>query len=258
MKVALTLEYDGTDFSGWQRQPHVRSIQQCLEQALRTYIQSICKKSGIDTPQMPKITASGRTDAGVHARAQVVSLVWPQLVPLDCYVLKGALNGLTPKQIAVLDVRPVADDFDARFSAKSKCYEYRIVNRLAPPTNPRYPAWHVPSRLNWNSMKQVAELYCGQHDFDAFRASDASQKTSRRTIYVSQLTRVSNDEILYTVVGSGFLKQMVRIMVGTLVDVGIGTIEVCDVEALLTGQASRQHAGKTAPGVGLTLNWVKY
>ncbi|MCL4127100.1 UNVERIFIED_CONTAM: hypothetical protein GTU68_005013, partial [Idotea baltica] len=203
-------------------------------------------------------TPSGRTDAGVHAKGQVVSFDWPVAVPLDCYALKGALNGITPRQIAILEVYPVAPEFHARFSARRKCYEYRILNRLAPHTNLQYPAWHVPSRLDWKTMQAIACLYRGTHDFDAFKASDANQKTSVRTIYVSELTKVADNEIVYTVIGGGFLKQMVRIMVGTMVDAGMGLLSIENVSQLLENNSQRKMAGKTAPGRGLTLNWVSY
>lgn len=258
MKVVLLLEYHGTAYCGWQRQDNGLSIQEVLETALATYLRSQSRKQALQTlPALPSTTACGRTDAGVHAKGQVVSFTWPENLQLDAYHMQGALNGLTPRDIAILSVDKKPDDFDARFSPSIKCYQYRIFNRLTPPTNPAYPAWHVPSKLDWAKMQKVCSAFLGTHDFSAFRASDANQKSSVRKIDCAELSRISANEFCFTVVGQGFLKQMVRIMVGTLVDVGTGAMSTQAAIALLdSGQ--RKGAGKTAPSRGLTLEWVRY
>lgn len=257
MKVVLELEYDGSKFSGWQRQLNARSVEEVLSDALRTYLQASCRKQGIDPCEVPPLRASGRTDAGVHAAGQVVSFRWPEQVALEERRLFAALNGITPRELAILRVSRAADSFDARFSAISKCYQYRIFNRPSPPANSSYPAWHIPQRLRWLEMRQAAEAYLGTHDFSAFCARDGSHKTTTRQIFSSELTRVNRDELVYTVVGSGFLKQMVRIMVGTLAEVGLARLEPSHVVELLRS-AQRVEAGRTAPPQGLSLQWVRY
>lgn len=258
-KVKLVLEYDGTNFCGWQRQrENVRSVQGALEDTLRTFIISERKKQGIpESDEFPVTQASGRTDSGVHARGQVVSFAWPGDLPPDMERLHKALNGMLPPDIAVRGCESAPEDFDARFTPHNKQYFYRILHRDSSSGLERGRALVVRDIIDLPAMIEGARLLRGKRDFSSFRAIDCIAKTTERTLYLSEVVRVDSEEIRYVVQGNGFLKQMIRIVVGTLLDVGRGKSSLSDLVDIIEAK-DRNRAGETAPACGLYLDWVKY
>ncbi len=247
--LKVTLAYDGTDFSGWQVQPEVPTIQGTLASAI-----------GRVTGEKVLPQASGRTDAGVHALAQVVTFVTESSVPTENF--QKALNDLLPASVRVLLVEEAAADFHARHSAKAKTYRYRIDRAaICSPFLARY-VWHYPYTLVEEAMARAAELVVGEHDFTSFAAVDPERAredepvSNVRRIFSSSWER-SDDEFVYTVRGSGFLHHMVRNLVGTFVLVGKGTLTPQDMARILEGK-NRSRAGPTAPATGLYLVNVEY
>lgn len=253
----LTLAYDGTDYFGWQVQPDRATIQGELAAAIE-------RVTGERT--LPQ--GSGRTDAGVHARGQVVSL--PLEAPIPAANLQRALNRTLPEAIRVLSTEIAADDFHARHAARAKTYEYRIFRgEICPPWEARY-AWALNWPLDVEAMRTAAELMVGEHDFTSFAASDPDWSTRSaaeeedepgrrgnvRTIFASEW-KETGDLLVYRVRGDGFLHHMVRNLVGTFVDVGRGQIAPEDVARILEVR-SRSAAGATAPARGLFLDHVEY
>ena len=244
----LTLSYDGTDFVGWQRQRNGLSVQEALEDALGRLLEHpvICR-------------AAGRTDAGVHARGQVVSFRTEKRLPLRA-LLHGSNHHL-PASVAVLDVKEVADDFDARHSASGKLYRYQIWN--APVRSPLHARtyWHLTPPLDRAQMAAAAAVLVGRHDFAAFRASNCERLTTVRTVKrVAVCAGPPEDggaSLCIEVEATAFLKNMVRILTGTLVQVGRGRMGVEHVQSLLRS-CDRTQAGPTAPPHGLTLWRVDY
>lgn len=251
----LTLAYDGSDFCGWQSQHNGISVQSTLEAALgRLFVQPIACR------------AAGRTDAGVHAMGQVVSFHCDRVLP-DRALVHGT-NHFLPATIVVLAAAQANDDFDARFSASGKLYRYQIWN--APVRSPLHQRthWHIPQPLNVAAMQQAAALLVGRHDFRAFRAADCERKTTVRLMRrLDVRTPPQPDSLPFAepgpamihieVAATAFLKNMVRIVAGTLAAVGRGRMRVEDVAALLES-GDRTHAGPTAPAHGLTLVSVEY
>jgi tRNA pseudouridine38-40 synthase len=239
----LTLQYDGTDYVGWQRQPNGVSIQELIERAIEPI-----------EGRPVTVVGAGRTDAGVHALGQVASV---QLeATIDAAALGRALNATLPEDVRVASVEEAAPDFNARFSATGKVYAYRIwIGPFLPPFERRY-FWHVPAPLLVDRMRQGARTLVGTHDFAAFRAAGSDAATSERTI--RELRIESDDErVTVTVAGDGFLRYMVRAIVGTLVEVGQGRRPVERVAAALASR-DRAEAGPTAPAKGLFLVQVDY
>jgi tRNA pseudouridine38-40 synthase len=255
--IKLLLAYDGTEFVGWQRQPTGVSIQAVLEDAL----------SRIEGGPVT-LAGAGRTDAGVHAAGQVASA--RVMLTLDGPALRRALNAVLPRTLRVLDVEERPDGFHARFSAHSKTYEYRIVNGpVASPFTHRF-AWHVPYRLEVARMQEAARLLEGTHDFSAFRSTGADVHTTVRTMLRSvfecraargdglvDIALPDGTLLVYEVTGTGFLRHMVRAIVGTLVEIGAGRMAPADLRALLD-RGRRHAAGPTAPAAGLCLARVDY
>lgn len=247
--LKLILSYDGTDFAGWQVQPDALTVQGTLASAI-----------GRITGEKVLPQGSGRTDAGVHALAQVVTFVTESAVPTANFV--KALNDLLPASVRVLDVEEVAADFHARHSALRKTYRYRIYRAaICPPFLARY-VWHYPYPLHEEEMVCAAELVEGEHDFTSFAAVDPER--GREGAPVSNLRRIfsstwerQGDEFVYTVKGSGFLHHMVRNLVGTFILVGKGTLLADDVTRVLEAR-NRSAAGATAPASGLYLVNVEY
>jgi len=246
MRWKLTVEYDGTDFVGWQRQSNGPSVQAAIEAALTDM------HGGIATA----IRGAGRTDAGVHALGQVAHFDAPPSTNVPAHGYQRGLNAVLPRAIAILAVERVADDFDARFSARGKLYRYSIWT--APTRSPmrdRY-VWHLRRAIDVARMQQAADVLVGRHDFNAFRAADCERKTTTRTLTRLAVAR-SGDLVTIEVEADAFLKNMVRIIVGTLCEVGWGKRSATDVQRILDGRDRRQ-AGITAPAQGLALVRVDY
>lgn len=257
MKIKLVLEYFGKPFAGWQEQPGQLTVQGEIQRALLVYAKAAAAKTGSIAPERIPITGSGRTDSGVHAKGQVASFRWPEELPCDPYRLKAALNGILDNNIAVLSCEQVEDGFDARSDAISKCYCYRMI--LDHPRNGIYidRGWCIGRRVHIAAMVQAARKFVGKHDFTTFRAGDCDASNAIRTVTTSELSRLSEHELVFTIIGEGFLKQMVRIIVGTIVGVGRGDFAVDDIEKLFLLR-DRREAGRTAPASGLMLEWVHY
>lgn len=243
MQFRLVIEYDGTDFCGWQIQPTGRSVQATLEQALETLF-----------GHAVRVSAAGRTDAGVHAAAQVVSFHVGK--EIDPNTVLRALNALTPRDIAVSSADTVPDSFDPRRSARSRTYVYRIWNRAVPSPFWRRYAWHIGKPLDLAAMADAAACLLGEHDFTSFRAAGCDAPTTVRRVDVSAL-EWDGDLLSYRIEATAFLRHMVRNIVGTLVEVGQGRRTSTDVQTLLAAR-DRTGAGITAPAHGLCLVEVKY
>ena len=245
MQLKLIVEYDGEAFQGWQLQPGGPTVQSVLEQALATALR-----------EPVRVRGAGRTDAGVHARGQVAAVRVTQ-VPEDLAKLQKSLNALTPDDVAVRAIEVVADDFDPRRHARSRAYEYRILNAPAPSPFWRRHAWHLPRVLDVDGMQAAAALLVGEHDFAAFRAADAEVvRSTVRRAFVSRVVR-EDEMLVYRIEATAFLKHMVRNIVGTLVEVGSGVRPANDMAAVIDSR-DRGRAGPTAPPHGLCLVAVRY
>ena len=247
--LKLILAYDGSEFSGWQVQPDTTTVQGTLASAI-----------GRLTGEKVLPQGSGRTDAGVHALAQVVTFVTESSVPTENF--GKALNDILPASVRVLSVEEMPGGFHARHSAKAKTYRYRIYRgAICPPFLARY-VWHYPYPLDEEAMARAAELVVGEKDFTSFAAVDPERGkegeivSNIRTIFRSDWNR-DGEEFVYTVRGSGFLHHMVRNLVGTFILVGRGTLRIEDVTRILAAK-DRSTAGATAPASGLYLVNVEY
>lgn len=256
MKIKFTIEYDGRAFCGFQEQANAHSVQGELEAALDTYFGALSKRRGLPPARKAVINGSGRTDSGVHARGQVASFVWPEGYPFEEDPFLRALNGITVRELSILSAVPVDDHFDARFSPHRKQYSYRLLLRRGGDGLWTGRAWRIVAPLDISAMCEAAKLFVGTHDFTSYRAGDCLAKTTERKIFLSELSR-EDECLVYTVQGNGFLKQMIRIMVGTLVLVGKGRLRPEDIIRIRDAR-SRLEAGRTAPACGLTLDWVRY
>jgi tRNA pseudouridine38-40 synthase len=245
-RIRITVSYDGTQFHGWQVQPGLVTIQSELQRAFQ-----------VITKIPVTIQGSGRTDAGVHARAQVAAFSTTSQIP--CQNLPRAMNRVLPGAIRVLSAEDVAPAFHARFDAVSKLYEYRLYrDEICPPFDFPY-VHHFPYPLDDAAMIAAAPLLEGEHDFSAFAAHDeryTEDYSKVRTIFSSVLKR-EGPMLIYRVRGSGFLKHMVRNIVGTLLEVGKGNLVNAQLQNMLRG-APRAEGGPTAPASGLFLVEVTY
>jgi tRNA pseudouridine38-40 synthase len=243
-RYRLTLEYDGTDLAGWQRQANGVSVQELLETAFANYCQ-----------ERVTVIAAGRTDAGVHALAQVAHVDLERA--RDPHQIREAVNfHLKPARIAVLEAAPAPADFHARFSATGRRYLYRIVNRRAPLVLERDRAWSVTRPLDADAMHRAAQVLVGQHDFSSFRDTQCQAKSPVKTLDRLDVSR-HGDEISIRAEARSFLHHQVRNMVGTLRLVGEGKWTAADVAAALAAR-DRSAAGPTAPAAGLYLVGVAY
>ena len=245
--IKLTVGYDGTDFAGWQIQPEAATVQGTLSSAI-----------GRITGEKVLPQGSGRTDAGVHALAQVASFQTDSVIPAANLVV--ALNDILPASIRVLAAEEVAADFHARKLAQAKTYRYRIYrDSICPPFLARY-VWHYPYPLDESALREAAPLVEGEHDFTSFAAVDPERGregiSNVRRIFSSQWRRESC-ELIYEVRGNGFLHHMVRNLVGTFLLMGKGTLKPADVIRILQAK-DRSAAGATAPASGLYLVNVEY
>lgn len=245
-RIKLTIAYDGTDYNGWQVQPGLPTIQGILEAAFLDI-----EKTAVH------VAGSGRTDAGVHALAQVAAVTIRN--PIPPRNLKKALNRLLPFDIRVLAVEEAPMEFHPRFDATSKTYEYRIHRgEVCPPFERRY-LHHHPYPMDDERFIAAARLFEGEFDFACFAASDdrdANCRSKRRRIFSSEAVR-QDDRLIYRVTGSGFLKHMVRNIVGTLLEAGKGNVDEARLRWLLTAPPNIK-AGPTAPASGLFLIGVHY
>lgn len=249
LHLKLTIAYDGTGFVGWQRQLSGPSVQSLLEEAFLPL-----EPSGV------VVAGAGRTDAGVHALGQVVSVTLQR--PLAPDTLVRALNARLPPAVRVLSAEPVGPDFHARFRAVAKTYRYRIWNTAVLSPFERAYVWHVANpALDVAAMSDAAARLVGTHDFAAFQATGSDATTTVRTIVSSRVTgardRSREPLVTYEVRGDGFLRHMVRAIVGTLVEVGRGRRPAAWVDEVL-GSRDRAHAAQTAPASGLFLVQVEY
>jgi len=245
-RIRITVSYDGTDYHGWQVQPGVATIQRALEDVLSEIEGDVVHVDG-----------SGRTDAGVHAFAQVAAFRLANPIPLPN--LKKAMNRLLPRDIRVMETAQAHEGFHPRYEAIAKTYEYRILRaEICPPFDRRF-VYHYPYPLDEARMIAIARLLEGEHDFSAFAAADPVDGLGRskvRTIFSSCLMR-EGDRLVYRVRGSGFLKHMVRNIVGVLLEVGKRNLTNADIEARLQPGCTIP-AGPSAPARGLFLVSVEY
>lgn len=245
-RIRITVSYDGTCYHGWQVQPGLATIQGTLEQVL----------GEIESAPV-KVEGSGRTDAGVHALAQVAAFNLHNPIPVDN--LRRAINALLPRDIRVTTTAEVAPEFHPRFSAVAKTYEYRIWRSEVCPPFERLYVHHHPFPLNETRMTELAGVLEGEHDFSVFAAADEKDGLGHskvRRIFLSSLRR-EGDHLIYRVRGSGFLKHMVRNVVGVLIEIGKGNLTREDLEARLN-PGCEIPAGPSAPARGLFLVSVEY
>lgn len=238
----LTVSYDGTRFRGWQRLPNANTVQGRIEEALSEIF---------DKPI--EIDGSGRTDAGVHALAQVASFRAPER---DSNSILAQLRHKLPEDIGALSLEFAPDRFHARLSATEKTYTYRIWNSSAPDVFGRRFRVQVPTALDFDAMQKAAALCLGTHDFLAFCSNKHFKKSSVRTLTCFSLVK-NGEELCFTLTADGFLYNMVRILVGTVLEVGMGTRTPDTIPALFTRRI-RAEAGETAPAKGLCLTEVRY
>ena len=241
--ILLILEYDGTDFAGWQLQPNGRSVQEVVETAL-----------GVLLGAPVRLHAAGRTDAGVHARAMPAHFTTDRTLPLRAF--RDGLNRLLPADVAVCSAHEVAEGFHARFQAEGKWYRYSIDRRAVRSPLARFTSWQLRGRLDLDAMRAAAAHLVGEHDFAAFRASGCAAQTTVRRLTGIEL--IEDGEFLHIDVrGSGFLRNMVRMLAGTLVEVGLGKRPAADIPRLLAREPGLR-CGPTAPANGLCLMAVNY
>ena len=241
----LTIAYDGTDFIGWQRQATGTSIQGLLEDAL----------SALDGRPVA-VTGAGRTDAGVHARGQVATATLDR--DIDAASVVRAVNIRLPQTVRILDASLTPEGFHARFDARLKTYRYRIWNADVMSPFERSFAWHVPMTLDVAAMNDAAGVLCGRHDFAAFQGTGSDTQTTVRTVVQSSVERAPGAPlVVYDAAGEGFLRHMVRNVVGTLVEIGRGRYPPVWIGEVLAS-LDRTAAGPTAPAHGLFLMGVSY
>lgn len=263
--LKLTIAYDGSAYAGWQRQANAITIQQVLEDEIAEIV-------GAHNP----LNAAGRTDAGVHAAAQVASITIDHGIPVD--ELLRALNArLKAGDIRIRNIEETFDRFDARIYARTKTYRYAIWNGAVPSPFFRHVVWHVPARLDLDRMAEATKALIGEHDFAAFQGRGSDVLTTVRTVLAAELIEMNihTDQpialsplepgaphgdgrlLRFEITGTGFLRHMVRIIVGTLVDIGRGQLAVEEMAEIIASR-DRRRAGQTAPAQGLMLWKVTY
>ncbi len=242
-RIALTIGYDGTEYAGWQRQENGLAVQQVIEDVIEKLFH-----------EWVHVMGSGRTDAGVHARGQVAAFDFKHPIPVER--LKLALNANLPADIRIYQVWEAEAEFHPRFNAKRKTYAYRFINgEIMPPELRKYYTL-VKEPLNIEKMQEALKMLEGEHDFLAFRSSGGMNLSTVRTIY-SAVLKEEGEGYRIEVTGNGFLYNMVRIIAGTLFEIGKGKLDLeCITKALNTGR--RELLGPTAPGMGLMLMKVDY
>ena len=241
--IKLVIEYDGKGFNGWQKQPTKLNIQGEIERAI-----------GEITGEEIDLIASGRTDAGVHSLGQTANFKTESNIPIEKFAI--AINSKLKRSIVIKSAEEVDERFHSRYSVKSKRYRYTINNSEMGSAIYRDMEYHFPMKLDIEAMKKAAKALEGEHDFKAFKASGTSSKSSVRTIYKAEVVK-NEDRIYIELTGNGFLYNMVRIIAGTLVDVGIGKIKPEEIPEIIEAK-ERTRAGKTLPAHGLCLMEVMY
>ena len=241
--IKLIIEYDGKGFNGWQKQPNKLNIQGEIEKAISEI-----------TGEEIDLIASGRTDAGVNSLGQTANFKTNSSIPIE--KLPIAINSKLKKSIVIKSAEEVDERFHSRYSVKSKKYRYTINNSKYGSAIFRDMEYHFPQKLDVDLMKKAAKYFEGEHDFKAFKASGTSSKSSIRTIYKADIIQ-NEDRIYIELTGNGFLYNMVRIISGTLLDVGIGKIKPEEIQKIIDGK-DRKLAGKTLPAKGLCLIEVNY
>ena len=242
-RIKLIVAYDGTDYCGWQIQPNGITVEEVLNRALSRL-----------TGEEIRVIGASRTDAGVHSRGNIAVLDTASTIPAERFAY--AVNPLLPEDIVVVKSEEVPQDWHPRYQNSVKTYEYRILNREMPDPLKRKYTWHVSFPLDIDKMREAAEHLKGQHDFRSFCSVHTAVKSTVRTIYTLDIVK-SGDEIIIRISGNGFLYNMVRIIAGTLAEVGRGFRTPEDVRDLLTAK-EREQAGATAPPQGLTLIRIEY
>jgi tRNA pseudouridine38-40 synthase len=242
--IKLTIEYDGTAYHGWQIQPGLRTIQGVMREQIAQI-----------TQQEVNLIGAGRTDAGVHALGQVANFLTESTIDLPS--LQRGLNSLLPPDIVITRAEEVEEGFHARFSARSKTYEYHILNQPYPSALLRDYAWFIHDELDLTSMKKCITLLIGSHNFSSFRASGDESSHSMREVIRLEIEGRDSNLIVVTIEANAFLREMVRSIVGTLVDVGRGKTSFAEFKEILEAQ-DRRRAGMTAPAQGLFLTEVTY
>lgn len=241
--IKLTIEYDGKDFNGWQKQPNKLNIQGEIERAIYNI-----------TKEEVDLIGSGRTDAGVHAWNQIANFKTNSNISIEKMAI--AINSQLKNSIVVKKAEEVDERFHSRYNAKRKTYRYVINNTEYGSAIYRNLEYHFPIKLNVEKMQEAAKYFEGEHDFKAFKSSGTSGKNSVRTIYKAEV-KTDGERILIELTGNGFLYNMVRIISGTLLDVGLGKIEASEIEDIINSK-DRTKAGKTLPAHGLYLVKVNY
>ena len=241
--IRLVIEYDGKSFNGWQKQPNKLNIQGEIERAIEEL-----------TGEKIDLIASGRTDAGVHALGQVANFRTESNIPTDKFAI--AINSKLKKSIVIKSAEEVDEKFHSRYSVKEKTYRYTINNSKYGTALFREMEYHYPIKLNVEKMKEAIKYFEGEHDFSAFKASGTSSKSSVRKIFKAEVVE-SNERIYIELTGNGFLYNMIRIIAGTLIDVGVEKIKPEEIINIIESK-DRKQAGKTLPPQGLCLIEVKY
>ena len=241
--IKLTIEYDGKEYNGWQKQPNKLNIQGEIERAIETI-----------TGEKVELNASGRTDAGVHGLGQVANFKTNSKIPTDKFAI--AINSQVKNSIRIINAEEADERFHSRYNCKQKTYRYIINNSPYGSAVYRNLEYHMPIKLDFDKMKKAIKYFEGQHDFKGFKASGTSSKSSIRTIYKAEIKQ-DGDRIIIELTGNGFLYNMVRIISGTLLDVGLGKINPDDIPSIIESK-DRTKAGKTLPPQGLYLVKVDY
>jgi tRNA pseudouridine38-40 synthase len=242
--IKLTIEYDGTNYQGWQVQPKGPTIQGMIEEKL-----------ALLTGETIHLIGSGRTDAGVHALGQIAH--FKTRSKMDIRSIQRALNSLLPRDIGIQRAEEVEEDFHARKHSQSKVYEYQILNRNLRSVFHRGHAWHLPQELDLKEMKKATQKLMGEHDFSSFRSVGSPTRTAVRRVIRAEWRKSRDGLLRFEIEANGFLKQMVRAIVGTLVEVGQGKVSSEGFQGILDSK-DRKRAGPTAPAHGLFLKEVKY
>lgn len=241
--IKLTIEYDGKDFNGWQKQPNKLNIQGTIEQAIKSI-----------TGEDVELNASGRTDAGVHALGQVANFKTDSQIPIEKFAI--AINSKLKKSIVIKKAEEVDERFHSRYNCKRKTYRYIINTSETGSAIYRNLEYNIKMQLDVKKMQEAVKFFVGEHDFSAFKSSGTSSKSSVRTIYNAKVEQ-DGERIIIELTGNGFLYNMVRIISGTLVEVGLNKIKPEDITKIIESK-NRQNAGKTLPPCGLYLVSVEY